>query len=157
MKQLDSDRVYSVESYDITDFKTRTSPYEGHYLHSKTQVKAKQIKQEFKQGDYFINTNQPAIRYLLETLEPQGPDSFFNWNFFDTILQQKEGFSPYVFEELAEEILMDNPQLAEEFKQKLNDESEFKDNWYAQLAWIHKHSQYYEQAHNRYPIYRLLK
>ena len=26
-----------------------------------------------------------AKRYLLETLEPTAADSFFNWNFFDSI------------------------------------------------------------------------
>jgi hypothetical protein len=37
----------------------------------------------------------------LETLEPEAVDSFFNWNFFDTMLQQKEGYSDYIFEDLA--------------------------------------------------------
>ncbi len=157
MKQLDSDRIYNVESYEIIEFDTRQSPYEGHYLHSKTQIKTSQIKQAFKQGDYLINTNQPAIRYLIETLEPQGPDSFFNWNFFDTILQQKEGFSPYVFEEIAEGLLNSNPKLMDEFNQKLENDSEFKENWYAQLSWIHKNSEYYEKAHKKYPVYRILK
>jgi len=157
MKQLDSDRIYNVESYEIVEFDTRQSPYEGHYLHSKTQIKTSQIKQAFKQGDYLINTNQEAIRYLLETLEPQGPDSFFNWNFFDTILQQKEGFSPYVFEEIAEGLLNNNPKLMDEFNQKLENDSEFKENWYAQLSWIHKNSEYYEKAYKKYPVYRILK
>ena len=59
----------------------------------------------FKKGDYYVPIDQPGIRYLLETLEPEAKDSFFNWNIFDIIMQQKEGFSPYVFEDLALEIL----------------------------------------------------
>lgn len=54
----------------------------------------------------------------MEVLEPEAPDSFFNWNFFDTILQQKEGFSAYVFEDIAKEILDNNPQLKSEFEAK---------------------------------------
>lgn len=157
MQQLKTDEVYSVESYRIVDFETRKSPYEGHYQHSKVKIETTQIKHKFIQGDYLISVNQPAIRYLLETLEPQGSDSFFNWNFFDTILQRKEGFSPYVFEELAKDILTPNPELDKEFKQKLNDDSEFKTNWYAQLNWIHKHSIHYENSHNQYPVFRVLK
>ena len=157
MSQIESDKIYDIESYEIVEFDTKKSPYEGHYLHSKTQVKANQYKRKFKQGDYYIPTNQKAIRYLLETLEPQAPDSFFNWNYFDTILQQKEGFSPYVFEELAENILQTNHKLAEAYKQKLENDSKFKDSWYAQLDWIHKHSKYYEKAHKNYPVYRILK
>ena len=32
-----------------------------------------------------VPTSQFAKRYLLETLEPTAADSFFNWNFFDSI------------------------------------------------------------------------
>ena len=157
MKQLDSDKEFNVESYRIENYETRKSPYEGHYQHYNTQLNSENINRIFKKGDYLIELNQPSIRYIIETLEPQAPDSFFNWNFFDTILQRKEGFSPYVFEEIAEKILKDNPSLQQEFNQKIKEDSEFNKNWYAQLSWIHKKSQHYEKAHMQYPVYRILK
>jgi len=157
MKQLGSDQTLEVEAYRVENYETRKSPYEGHYQHYNTQINSENINRIFKKGDYLIELNQPSIRYIIETLEPQAPDSFFNWNFFDTILQRKEGFSPYVFEEIAENILKDNPSLQQDFNQKLKDDSEFSENWYAQLSWIHKHSQYYEKAHMQYPVYRVLK
>jgi hypothetical protein len=83
-------------------------------------------------------------------------DSFFNWNFFDSILQQKENFSPYVFEDLALEILEQNPELRAEFEKKQKSDVKFSRNWYAQLDWIHKRSQYYEKSHLTYPIVRVL-
>ncbi len=70
---------------------------------------------QVQEGDYLIPTDQPGIRYLLEVLEPAAVDSFFNWNFFDPILQQKEGFSPYVFEDLASELLNENTELRQAF------------------------------------------
>jgi hypothetical protein len=109
----------------------------------------------FMKGDYYIDTNQLAFRYLMETLEPQAPDSFFNWNFFDTILQQKEGFSPYVWEDIASELLMKNEELKIEFEAKKDDEPEFANNWYAQLDWLHKRSPNYEMAHLRYPVFKI--
>ena len=99
-------------------------------------------------GDYLVTTAQEGIRYLLETLEPEAVDSFFNWNFFDTILQQKEGFSPYVWED-------NNPQLKIAFEAKKKVEPLFASNWYAQLDWLHKRSLNYEQNHLRYPIIRV--
>ena len=60
---------------------------------------------------------------MLETLEAEATDSFFNWNFFDTILQQKEGFSPYVFEDTAEKILAENPSLKKAFDEKLKSDA----------------------------------
>ena len=48
-------------------------------------------------------------------MEPSAIDSFFNWNYFDTILQQKEGFSPYVWEDKAADLLRANPKLQIDF------------------------------------------
>lgn len=155
--ELKEDQSFLVESYRIKDYETMKSPYEGHYAHFNTQIVPSSQQKLFSKGDYIIHLNQDSIRYLIETLEPQAPDSFFNWNKFDTILQQKEHFSPYVFEEIAEEILNNDPQLMKQFKHKQKTEKEFNENWYAQLDWVHKHSKYYENAHMQYPVYRVLK
>jgi len=104
-----------------------------------------------------VKTDQVGLRYLLETLEPEAVDSFFNWNFFDTILQQKEGFSAYVWEDAALELLQKNPELKKEFEQKKLDDEKFANSSYQQLDWLHKRSDNYEKAHLRYPIYRVLK
>ena len=40
-------------------------------------------------------------------------DSLFRWNRFDSVLQQKEYFSPYVFEKTAEKLLADYQVYAE--------------------------------------------
>ena len=154
MTELKQDSTLTVESYKIDDYKTATSPFEGHYMHYNTEVTTTTQEVTFKKGDYLIDTKQPNIRYLLATLEPEAPDSFFNWNYFDTILQQKEHFSPYVFEDKAEIILNNNPTLKAEFETKKLD-SVFAKNSYLQLDWIHKNSAHYETSHLQYPIYRI--
>jgi hypothetical protein len=155
LTQLEKDSIISIESYKISKYDTRGSAYEGHYLHFNTEVKSTIQTLTFRTGDYIVKTNQRAIRYLIETLEPQGVDSFFNWNFFDTILQQKEGFSPYVWEDKAKQILSANPKLQIDFNLKKTYDEAFANNWYAQLDWLHKQSQHYEKAHMQYPIYRI--
>ncbi|MBA6153763.1 M14 family metallopeptidase [Gelidibacter maritimus] len=156
MKVLEKDTTMTVESYKIDTYQTRSQAYEGHYQHYNTKVTTTTQDISFKKGDYYISTDQNAFRYLLETLEPQAPDSFFNWNFFDTILQQKEGFSPYAFEDVAAELLKNNPELFAAFKTKKKSDSDFTKSWYAQLDWLHKQSIYYELAHLQYPIYRVM-
>ena len=155
--ELEEDSVLTVEGYQIDQYETYTRPYEGHYPHYNTSIAASTMDISFKKGDYVIPTKQPGIRYLLETLEPESVDSFFNWNFFDTVLQQKEGFSPYVFEDLALTVLSENPDLKERFDQKKTTDQQFAENWYAQLNWIHKNSKYLESAYMQYPVYRLLE
>ncbi|WP_282032144.1 M14 family metallopeptidase [Winogradskyella eximia] len=153
--QFKNDTILNVQSYKIGAFETKKSPYEGHYAHYNTNVNTSNEKVKFRKGDYLISTNQKGIRYLLETLEPSATDSFFNWNFFDTILQQKEGFSPYVWEDKATQLLDKNPKLQIEYNVKISYDEDFANNWYAQLDWLHKQSKYYETAHLQYPIYRI--
>lgn len=150
------DTILEVEAYKIEDYKTQQNSYEGHYPHYNTVVSKSKQKVQFHQGDIFVPAQQLGIRYLLETLEPSAIDSFFNWNFFDMILQQKESFSPYVFEDIALELLQTKSLLREAFELKKQSEENFKNNWYAQLNYIYQHSEYYEGAHLQYPVYRVM-
>lgn len=154
---LKEDSTIAVESYKIASYETFKSPYEGHYPHFNTQVSSTKERISFAAGDIIVPTNQKGMRYLLETLEPEATDSFFNWNFFDVILQRKEGFSPYVFEEIALDILTKDQDLRVEFEAKKEVDSTFSANWHDQLDWIYRHSKYYEPQHMQYPVYRVLK
>ncbi|HET8734989.1 MAG TPA: hypothetical protein VFM69_00180, partial [Pricia sp.] len=154
---LQKDTLLTVESYRIDTFDTSDVPYEGHYPHSNTQVRAAMEKMNFQQGDILIPTDQSGIRYLLETLEPEATDSFFNWNFFDPILQRKEHFSPYVFEDEALQMLQEDSVLRDSFRLKKENDSAFANNGYAQLDWLFKQSDHFEEAYRQYPVYRILK
>ena len=154
VEPISQDTILPVEVYQITDYKTRNSPYEGHYPHYATQTETVFESVSLSSGDYYIPTRQHGIRYILETLEPVAPDSFFNWNFFDAILQQKEGFSPYVFEDIAEEFLQANDSIRAVFDSLKTGDEAFDQNPYSQLEWIYRLTPYYEKAHNRYPVFR---
>ncbi|AYN67004.1 hypothetical protein D1013_06265 [Euzebyella marina] len=154
---LQRDTSLTVEAYKIKNYDTSVVPYEGHYPHKNTEVNVTVKRVQFQQGDVIIPTDQLGFRYILEALEPSTVDSFFNWNFFDPILQQKEGFSPYVFEDLALEILEENAALKDSFLLKKENDPTFASNWYSQLSYIYENSEYYEKAHNQYPVYRLMK
>src|SRR5690606_20951569 len=155
MIPLTRDTVMQVEVYRIEEFDTRASAYEGHFPHYNTSVSKTIENVTFRKGDIYIKTFQPGVRYLLETLEPVTIDSFFNWNFFDAILQQKEGFSSYVFEDNAASILAENPELMKEFTDKKREDREFSNNSIEQLNWIYERSPNYEPSHLRYPVYRV--
>lgn len=155
MEEFQKDTLMTAQVYRIKDFKTRGSSYEGHYPHSNTKVTPSKQKVRIRKGDLFVPLDQKAAKYLMATLEPEAPDSFFNWNFFDSVLQQKEGFSPYVFEDIAREFLDDYPKIEEEFLEKKKNDPEFANDWYAQLEWIHKRSDHYEKSHLRYPVFRV--
>ena len=157
MIQISQNETIEVEIYKIDTYQTGKNAYEGHYGHYNTTVTKNVEKIEFRAGDYKISTNQFGVKYILETLEPEAVDSYFNWNFFDTILQQKEGYSSYVFEDVAKQILEENPTLKQELETKKKTDKAFAENGGDQLYWVYKHSKYFEKEFMRYPVYRVLE
>lgn len=156
VEELKTDAKISVECYYITDFKTATRPYEGHYLHSAVVVNPVQNTLQYYAGDFVVYANQKTNRFIVETLEPQATDSYFNWNFFDSILDMKEHFSAYVFEDTAADLLKNNPELKNKLEAKKASDADFANNAAAQLDFVYKNSDYYEKTHNRYPVARLI-
>ncbi len=157
MKRIEEDTSLTAEMYYIKDYETVKHPYEGHYLHYNVEVEKKLSPVNYYEGDYIVFVNQETNRYIVETLEPQGTDSFFAWNFFDGILQQKEWFSPFSFESEAIRILEEDAKLKLEFEDKKKEDEKFATDRWAQLYYIYTHSNYYEPTHNRYPVARLIE
>ena len=155
MIPIKQDSTITVEQYRIKDFKTVPNPYEGHYLHYDTFVTKESGKTKFRKGDFLVPLNQDGVKFLLETLEPEAVDSYFNWNFFDAILGQKEYYSAYVFEDTAAKLLKDNKSLKAAFEMEKSINPKFAEDGQAQLDWVYKHSDYYEKTHRLYPVFRV--
>ncbi len=147
----------SVQYYSIDDFKTVKVPYEGHYLHYDTKLTKLNATVEFSEGDFKVPTDQEGVKYIIETLEPEAVDSFFNWNFFDSILSQKEYYSAYIFEDTAAELLKKDHDLNKNFEDRKASDKEFAEDGAAQLDWIYRQSPYFEQkTYKIYPVYKIL-
>jgi hypothetical protein len=153
MRVLKSDSLVTAINNRVVDFSTSSSPYEGHYLHSNTKVINEEVELELKKGDVIISTNQPKRNFITHVLSPKFRDSYFAWNFFDSYLQQKEYFSPYVFEEIAVDMLTNDDELKKAYQSKFKTGEE-SSRW-EQLYFIYKNSPYYEPSHNVLPIYYL--
>lgn len=155
-KQIQQDSTIFAQKYTISAYKTVKNPYEGHYVHYDTQVKSETKNHHFQKGDFLVSTKQNGLKYLLETLEPEATDSFFNWNFFDGTFGQKEYYSDYVFEDTAADLLKKNQVLRTAFEFEKVANPEMAQDARAQLDWIYKHSDYYEGSVDAYPIFRIL-
>ncbi|MEJ7627473.1 MAG: M14 family zinc carboxypeptidase [Ferruginibacter sp.] len=156
-KKIKVDTMVDVTYYKIEDFKSRPNPYEKHHGNYAVKVLAIADTIHFLKGDYLVEMNQRANRYIMEMLEPTGDDSFFAWNFFDAVLQQKEGYSNYRWDDIAAEVLKNDPSLKEKLELKKKAEPDFAKNGGAILNYIYKNSPYYEKEHMRYPVFRVEK
>jgi hypothetical protein len=155
MRELQQDSTVEITAYNIDNYETGARPYEGHYLHSKVKVHTEKRTIKLIQGDYIVPVDQLAKRFVVEVLEPTAPDSYFAWGFFDSILQQKGGYSDYVFEDDAAALLKKDASLRKALEDKRKADTAFANDGDAQLEFVYKHSIYKETEHMRYPVYRL--
>ena len=154
-RRLGQDSLVNAEAYFVEDYKTVDKPYEGHYLHFETRTVLRPVSVQLREGDYIIPCNQSANAFLAQVFDPEGPDSYFNWNFFDQVLMQKEYFSAYLFEETAAELIKRNPLLRKSFEDKKSSDPAFAKDANAQLNFIYQNSKYREPNYLRIPVYRL--
>lgn len=157
MQRLSEDVTVEAAMYRITKYKTADGPYEGHFPFSGIEVKKENQSMQFWAGDYVAFTDQEANRFLVETLEPQGVDSYLSWNFFDPILSRKEYFSPYVFDSEAQRLLDAEPKLKQELQEKIKADSAFAKSDWAQMDFVYQHSKHMEPGYLRYPVARIEK
>ncbi|MFT4202861.1 MAG: hypothetical protein QM610_03010 [Chitinophagaceae bacterium] len=157
MRPLQHDSTIRVEAYKIKDFKTANNAYEGHYPHSETAVEKSNKSVAFLRGDYIVPTQQDGVKFIIETLEPEAIDSYFNWNYFDAILGQKEYFSAYIFEDTGAKLLESDTALKAAFDAEKAGNPAFARDGRAQLDWVYRYSPYFEgKTLRQYPIYRIL-
>ncbi|MEP6713417.1 MAG: M14 family metallopeptidase [Ferruginibacter sp.] len=155
VSQLKNDTSVSVTEYHIESYKSSSTAYEKHHRNSNVNISSSVKTKKFLKGDFIIHLNQQVNRYIIEMLEPTGDDSFFAWNFFDGILQQKEGYSDYRWEDIAANILKTNPQLKQKLEEKKASDSKFANSSSEILNYIYTNSDYLEDSYLKYPVYRI--
>ncbi len=150
--EIQKDTLIEVTVDYIDEFTSPQRPYNGHYFHNNISTHSEEHEIQYFKGDLIIPVRQEKIKYLIEMLEPKAGDSFFRWNFFDNILDQREYFSSYGFEENALKYLNEHPEFKKEFQEKQKTDAEFAKNHRAQLAWIYNNSEWFERTWKRYPV-----
>ena len=144
-----------VEMYKFSNVKWQQRPYEGRHPLTYTVEKFKD-KHTFPPGTMVAWMNQRAARILIQALEPEAPDAFVQWGFFDATFEQKEYAEGYVLEKVAREMITTNPQLKQEFDDKVKSDTSFANSSYQRLNYFYQHSPYWDQEINVYPVARLM-
>lgn len=153
MERITEPREVKVEIYRITDAKLAKETTEGHVTVSATPVVEQQTR-HFPVGSVRISTDQPLGDLAVLLLEPNSPDSFFQWGFFLEILHATEYVEEYVMQPMAERMLAGDAKLKAEFEQKLNADSTFAKNPRERLEWFYQRTPYFDRAWNLYPVAR---
>jgi len=169
LEKLEKDSMLQVTVYHIKGFKTNEKAFEKHNFHSDVRIRKSKEQINFKKGDYLLPMNQESNRFVTEVLEPEGENSFFAWNYFDSIVDktllgpgndefaQPRDLTNPIFEDMAANYLKENPDLKTKLDALKKKDKAFSQDGSAQLFWVYTHSPWYDEKINRYPIYRIEK
>jgi len=150
LKRLDESHTLTVDSYRFKNVTWQATPFEGRHPVS---FSLEQIREErtYPAGSIIVDMNQRNAQVAAHILEPEGPDSYVYWGFFDTIFEQKEYVSSYVMEEMAREMLASDEGMRKEFEEKRMD-PEFAGDSRAILNWFYERTPYWDEYKDVYPV-----
>jgi hypothetical protein len=143
-----------VEAFRAEHAQFAGAPFEGRMRTSLTGRWQREI-QDIPAGSLFVPIAQAGARLVMHLLEPQAPDSYAAWGFFNACFEQKEYLEPYVADKIARTMLAESRQLQVEFARKLKDDAAFAANPQARRDFfLRRHSSWDSQL-NLYPVFRV--
>ncbi len=106
-------------------------------------------------GALFVPVAQPLARLLMALLEPQAPDSLAAWGFFNACFEQKEHMEPYVAEQIARQMIAEDPRLHDAFVDRIAQDPTFAADPAARLDFFLKRHASRDDRYNLYPVFRV--
>lgn len=152
---LNTSKRLKVEKYRFTNIKFAPRPYEGRQLPG-FNVESFTEQCEIQSGSLIVYTNQRQLRVIVNLLEPEAPDSFVNWGFFNAFFERKEYAEAYVMEPYAKQMMKEDAALRNEFYKKVNEDEAFRNNSGERLDFFYKRSPFYDKGENVYPVLRIM-
>ncbi|MFO7652550.1 MAG: M14 family metallopeptidase [Candidatus Krumholzibacteriia bacterium] len=139
-----------VRSYRFVSPRWREQPYEGRHP-VRFEVEPVEETRTFPAGTVIVDVRQRAARVIAHALEPQGPDSFAAWGFFDSVFLPVEYIEPRVIEAMIPSLLED-ADLARRFHERRAADPEFAADPRAIREWFYRQTPYADQRAGLYPV-----
>ncbi|MEM7354165.1 MAG: M14 family metallopeptidase [Acidobacteriota bacterium] len=156
VEKLSEPRTVEVEMLRLPEAKLAATrnPFEGHARVDPGQVVVENRELQLAAGSFRVDTDQPLGNLAILLLEPESPDSYFQWGFLLEILNRTEYVESYVMEPMARRMLEEDPALAEAFRAKLLSDPEFAGSPRQRLQWFYEKTPFYDPEYRLYPIAR---
>jgi len=143
-----------VEAFRATQAQFGSASFEGR-MRVQLSGAWQRESQDIAAGSLFVPIAQSGARLLMHLLEPQAPDSFAAWGFFNACFEQKESMEPYVADQIARTLLAQTPGLQEEFSRRLKEDAAFAANPRARLEFFLRRHASWDSRMSLYPVFRV--
>jgi hypothetical protein len=142
------------KAFRATEVRFSAAPFEGRMRAQLTGAWHEE-KYPLTDGALFVPIAQPLARLVVALLEPQAPDSFAAWGLFNACFEQKEQMEPYVAEQIAREMLDQDPHLAAEFRSRCEHDAKFAASPVERLEFFLRRHASWDARYNLYPVLRV--
>lgn len=147
-------REVRAEAFRATRAQFAAAPFEGRMRVSLSGSWQRELH-EVAAGALFVPIAQPRARLVMHLLEPQAPDSYAAWGFFNACFEQKEYLEPYVAEQIARTMLAQDPALQAQFERRLKEDAAFARDPQARLDFFLRRHASWDTQLNLYPVLRV--
>lgn len=144
-----------IERYYLDSVKWSPSSYEGH-IQLRYRCVVHDTTMTYPAGTVVVDLHQLGAKVAMQALEPQSPDSWVAWGFWNTLFERKEYIEDYVIDPLADSMLAADPKLKAEFDNRLKSDTTFAKSTEARRAFFYRRSRFAETQVGWYPVARLM-
>ena len=142
------------KAFRATEVRFSATPFEGRM---RAQLTGSWHEEMYcpQDGALFVPIAQPLARLVVALFEPRAPDSFAAWGLFNACFEQKEHMEPYVAEQIARDMLAQDPRLAAEFRSRCEHDAKFAASPVARLEFFLRRHASWDTRYNLYPVLRV--
>jgi hypothetical protein len=148
-----ADEKIKAQAFRATEVRFSAAPFEGR-MRAQLTGAWHAAMEALQDGALLVPIAQPLARLVVALFEPRAPDSFAAWGLFNACFEQKEQMEPYVAEQIAQQMIDQDPRLAAEFRSKCEHDAAFAANPVARLEFFLRRHASWDTRYNLYPVLR---
>ncbi len=146
----------NVVSTQFSDVILSSTSFEGRQMVSSFEFVETSEKRIIPKNSIFVPLQQVHSKMIAHMFEPNSSDSYFQWGFFNSVLEQKEYAESYVVEKMMIDMLQNDKELQKEFDFKMKNDSVFASNPRIIYNWFYYKTPYWDEKLNFYPILKIM-
>ena len=154
-RKLTESATLEVGTYRAREPKLAATTYQGR-VRVQAAIERGVERRKVPAGSLYVPLDNDLARIAIHLLEPEAPDSLFQWGEMSAALEQKEYIDLRVLDPLATRMLAEDPKLAAEWAKMLKDPA-FAASRSRRIRFFYERTPYWDDTLGLLPVYRLEK
>lgn len=150
--RLESDQSFEVRQYRLKDIEFADGPYEGAFRPTDFTLDTLHREHVFPAHSAYVPLDQKHAKLILHLFDPSAPGSVVKWGFFNAIFEQKEYAEIYMMEEMALQMMKDDPDMKKSFEAWLDTTPGAKESQWQMMNWFYQQTNYWDERKDLYPV-----